>query len=163
MFVQICSIILAIYVCGVPARIVSVYLVYGGTDAKTKNAFDSERDRYVHDMVCESEPPVIVRMILTDEDYQPLLAKAVETDFFNLPGDSQFDDKGLPGCMKTPCTRWWLRIRTSERENAVSWDDCQCELGQYGHRAMQVANVLLSAIRAKEEFKKLPKPKCFYY
>ena len=153
-------IILAICLCGPVERIESVYFVYGSEQGTTKNVFDSDRERYVRDMVCDS--PVVVQMTLSDQEYQLVLLKAHEVNFFELPADSRFVAEDKQRCLKTPFTTWLLRIRTNQRERGVSWDDRNCGLGASGERAMQVAKVLLGLIEAQQQFKALPKPRCSY-
>ena len=139
---------------GTSISIVYDYGVHG------RNKLDTISGTYTKDMVVD--PSVTVKLTLTNEERDTILAEARAVGFFELPSQIVPPDTTELGCLGTPCGEELLRITVNSTSHTVKWDDCNCSPSSERDRADRVGRLIQKIIESKPEYKKLPKPRGGY-
>ena len=146
-------VILSVACSSGPEVTVNDIVFHFGVDAKNK--LDTKRESFTKDMVVD--PPITVSMRLSAEDRDRIVRKAEGIRFFELP------NKIVPPkprtCFTTPCENFYLEIRTRRHDNAVSWNNCNCEEPK---DLIELRRFIQTIIESTNAYKSLPEPRGGY-
>lgn len=120
-----------------------------GVGAKNElNTFDQT---YTKDMIMN--PPVTIKFKLSDSDLAGIYQKISDLKLFDISQPT----KG--NMMVTPCSSYYLKVEIDSSEKEMSWSNCR---GKIDDKLQQFTEYIISIIKSKEEYKKLPTPRGGY-
>jgi len=131
---------------------------YGVT---ARNKLDTFGKTYTKDMVID--PPVKIKMSLTDEEMNKIYQKMLEINFFDYPDEfSVTVPIGESTGMVTPCSSYYFKVSDESRIKELSWDDCITNKNERADKLRKLIRYIESIIESKKEYKELPTPKGGY-
>jgi hypothetical protein len=146
-------ILLACAALGVATQASSIEVqFYYGVEARNK--LDTIRGTFTKDMVCDSS--ITIPFDLTQTELASIFAKADSIGFFQMPANIVIEH---PRCWLTPCSKFYLRIKTYNTDHSVSWDNCFCEEGSV---LMELRTFIIEVIESRREYRVLPKARWQY-
>lgn len=132
-----------------------------GYGVGAKNELDTFEKTYTRDMVID--PPVKIKMSLTDEEMNKIYQKMLEINFFDFPDEfSVTVPIGEATGMVTPCSSYYFKVSNESRIKELSWDDCITIKNERADKLRELIRYMESIIESKKEYKKLPTPRGGY-
>jgi len=131
---------------------------YGVT---AKNELDTFKGKFTKDMV--SDPPITVKLSLTEEEKNSIYQKMVEIDFFDYP--DRFSVSVPPGeltGMVTPYLTYYFKVAYDSQVKELWWDDEITNPDQRADKLRELISLVRNIVESKEEYKKLPEPRSGY-
>jgi hypothetical protein len=124
-----------------------------------KNVLDTYAGTFTKDLI--GDPPVTIRMTLTEEEILRIEAKLEEVDFMSQPGWDLIPHGSVSG-MSTPFSAYYLKVSFKGVTREIRWNDSNLLPDDFKGPAAEVAKLLWSIIEAKPEYKSLPQPRGAY-
>jgi len=128
-----------------------------------KNILNTFEGTFTKDLI--GDPPITIRMWLTDEEISRIEGKLKEIGFFDNSTLtlSHIPDAGGVSTIQTPYSTYYLKVQYGTHVKELRWND------QYFFpktEAMEnldeLSDLIQSIIMAKPEYQKLPKPRGGY-
>ena len=117
-----------------------------------KNELNTFNHTYTKDMVADES--VTTDLKLTDKELKNIYQKIMS---LRLLDKNITKNSGNTG--QTPCSMYYLKIKSDLGQNELSWNNCY---GEVNDRLQKFTNYLIQIIESKDEYKALPTPKAAY-
>ena len=111
---------------------------------------------YIRDMVVD--PPITVKLVLTQEELEEIYQKMVNIDFFNYPRRFPKD----PNIGVSPCVRTYFKVSYNFTIKKVEWTDESYFEGDTRQNIDELLILIRDILESKEEYQNLPEPQAFY-
>lgn len=119
-----------------------------------KNIFDTEKNLYTKDMVCD--PSEDYKVTLTEEEKKTIQDTAIKSNFFDLKSDMR------QGMMCLPSSSMTLNITIGEKTNTIKWR-CGFPSDDPDYKKLkEIETTILGIISQKEKELNIPSAKCGY-
>lgn len=117
-----------------------------------KNELNTFNHTYTKDMIRAES--VTTNLKLTDKELKDIYQKIVSLKLLdkNLT-------KNSGNVAQTPCSIYYLKIKSDLGQNELSWNNCY---GEINDKLQQFTNYITQILEAKDEYKNLPSPKGAY-
>jgi len=131
---------------------------YGVT---AKNELNTFKGTYTRDMVLD--PPVTVRLSLTQDELDSIYRKIVEIDFFDYPDRFEvIPEYGELVKIITPYTKYYFKVEYKSVVKELWWDDEIKNENEKADKLRDLIKLIRDIIESKEEYKELPEPTSGY-
>ena len=124
-----------------------------------KNILDTYTGTFTKDMIVD--PPVTIKMVLTEEDLLRIETKLEELDFLSQ-SDWDLLPHGSTSGDRTPFSTYYLKVSFKGVTRELQWNDSNLLSDDFKGPAVEVVKLLWSIIEAKPEYKSLPQPRGGY-
>lgn len=123
-----------------------------------KNVLDTVRGTYTRDMV--SDPPITVKLRLTEDELGMIHQKMIEIDFFNYPPVFCIHvPPGEPYGMSTPFTSYSFKVLShGDVVKELWWGDAIDYEDEKAENLRELIRLIQEIIESKPEYQSLPKP-----
>jgi hypothetical protein len=126
-----------------------------------KNELNTFEGTFTRDMVLD--PSITVKLSLSQEELDRIYQKMAEIDFFNYPDEfSVTVPAGEPAVIKTPYSTYYFKVEYDSKIKELWWVDEIHNQNTEADKLRELVSLIINAISATEEFKKLPTPKGGY-
>jgi len=153
--VFVISFLIGCSTCGTRSRAESEFnfiFKYGTGARNILNTFNGE---FTKDMVLDD--PITIDFILTNEEMKNILAKMKEIKFFDYP--QVFSIVNNPDDIEgfvTPYNSYYFKVRDNSKTKELFWEDKIINKDEKADKLRALIKFIISTIKAKEEYKKLP-------
>ncbi len=148
---------------GSPKEAFSLVFEYGVGGAPTKNVLDTARGTFTKDMIVD--PPVTVKLKLSEDDLNRIRCKMDEIHFWDYPDVLEPEPRGDGTVMAvTPYSSYYFKVERNGAVKEVSWEN-QYLYSDETSRAKNLkdlAQLIWGIITSTDEYKALPEPKGGY-
>jgi len=130
---------------------------YGVTANNILNTFDCT---YQKDMVMD--PPVIIKLKLTEEELDSIFVIMQSIDFFEYP-DTFFVNvqSGTIG-VTMPSSKYYFYVKKDSISKKIYWDDSIVNPDDSADELRRLNKYIMDSIKSKEDYAKLPNPRGSY-
>ena len=126
-----------------------------------KNELNTFEGTYTKDMIMD--PPITVKLYLSQEEVDRIYQKMVEIDFFSYP--DKFFVSVPPGevvGMVTPFLSYYFKVEYDSKTKELWWEDEIIKEDEKAEKLRELIKFIRDIIESKEEYKKLPSPRGGY-
>lgn len=127
-----------------------------------KNVLNTFKGTYTRDMV--GDPPITVRLCLSEEELDRIYQKMVEIDFFNYPDKFhvQVHLEGVVGEVP-PYSTYHFKVKYNNSEiKELVWADNIISENERADKLRELIKFIIEIIESKPEYKRLPEPRGAY-
>jgi hypothetical protein len=137
-----------------PALVFNLIFKYG---VGAKNVLDTAHGTYTRDMIVD--PAVTVKMRLSQEELDRILAQMDDIDFWKYPDVflPELPPDGLRRHM-TPYSTYYFTAKRGEVVKELRWDDESDDQGARATRLRDFIKLIRDIVESREEYKTLPQP-----
>lgn len=133
-----------------------------GPSSEPKNVLDTFRGTFTKDMVID--PPITVKLRLTEEELDRIHQKMLEIGFFQYP--TSFRVRVLPWesrCIVEPYSSHHFKVISHGHVvKQLWWDDEICNENEKADNLRELIRLICEIIESKPEYEKLPEPRAGY-
>jgi len=147
--------------CGTSTRRESNFNLIFKYGVGAKNELNTFEGTYTKDMVMD--PPITVKLHLSQEELDRIYQKMVEIDFFSYP--DKFFVSVPPGevvGMVTPHLSYYFKVEHDSKTKELWWEDEIINEDEKAEKLRELIKFIRDIIESKEEYKKLPSPRGGY-
>jgi hypothetical protein len=126
-----------------------------------QNELDTFDGTYTRDMI--SDPSVTVRLILSQDEFDQILKKMEDINFFNYPDVFRIDiSSGDQYKIVTPYNTYYFKVEYGSTVKELRWEDRVLNENKEADRLRELIVLIRNIIESREEYKNLPEPKGGY-
>lgn len=133
-----------------------------GPASEPKNVLNTIKGTFTKDMVID--PPVTVKLRLTEEELEIIHRKMVEIGFFQYP--TVFRVRVSPWdsiCIVTPYSTYIFKVVSHGVViKHLRWDDEICNENERAENLRELIRLIIEIIESKPEYQRMPKPRAGY-
>ncbi len=141
----------------------SLVFEYGVGGAPTKNVLDTARGTFTKDMIMD--PPVTVKLKLSDDDLDRIRSKMSEINFWDYPDifepEPRADGTGMG---VTPYSSYYFKVERNGEVKEVTWENryLYSDESSRAKNLKDLAQFIWGIITSADEYKALPEPRGGY-
>ena len=134
---------------------------YGAGGAPTKNVLDTFQGTFTKDMIVD--PPVTVKLKLSDQDLSRIRDKMDKIDFWDYPDVLEYEPRadGLT-VMVTPYTSYYFKATMGKVVKEVTWENEYLDESPRAVALKELAQLIQQIIESTPEYEALPEPRGGY-
>ena len=147
--------------CGASTRKASNFNLIFKYGVGAQNELNTFEGTYTKDMIMD--PPITVKLHLSQEELDRIYQKMVEIDFFSYP--DKFFVSVPPGevvGMVTPFLSYYFKVEYDSKTKELWWEDEIIKEDEKAEKLRELIKFIRDIIESKEEYKKLPSPRGGY-
>ncbi len=127
-----------------------------------RNVLNTFTGTYTKDMVVD--PPITVKLCLSEEDLDRIYRKMVEINFFSYPTKFSPGSRGTVIGEMTPFSTYYFKVRYKNRVKELYWAARYTYSGnEEAENLKELIDLIIEIIHSKPKYQRLPKPRAGYF
>jgi hypothetical protein len=126
----------------------------------SKNVLNTINCTFTKDMVCDSSITIFLQLSNAEKD--SIFNKLQQISILSYPDTFHVKLSSDTIVYRTPYSSYYFYVQINEEIKELYWDDRIINFDEDAVKLRELSNFIINIIATKNEYIKLPKPKCLY-